>query len=190
MPGNAIVVIGASEGGVDPLRQITEGLSLKCGASVFVVMHTGNIPSSLPEILSWHGKLPVEFGRNGARIKPGWIYVAPPDQHMIVVIDHIQLAQSPMVHQTRPSIDPLFTSAAEAFGKRVVGVVLSGTGDDGADGLVAIAANGGCSLVQEPGEASSPGMPEAAIAADDPERLPIAAISRRVAKFCSGTGLR
>jgi two-component system, chemotaxis family, protein-glutamate methylesterase/glutaminase len=148
---NAIVVIGASEGGVDPLRQITEGLSLKCGASVFVVMHTGMIRSSLPEILRWHGRLAVEFGRDGSSIEPGRIYVAPADQHMVITVDHIQLTRNPMVHHTRPSIDPLFISAAEAFGKRVVGIVLSGTGSDGAAGLVAIVEHGGCSLVQEPG---------------------------------------
>jgi two-component system chemotaxis response regulator CheB len=184
MAGNAVVVIGASEGGVDPLRQITEGLALKCGASVFVVMHTGIIPSSLPDILSWHGKLPVHFGRDGASIERGQIYVAPPDHHMLVTCDHIQLNQGPMIHHTRPSIDPLFISASEAFGRRVVGIVLSGTGSDGARGLAAIGANGGCSFVQEPGEAASPGMPQAAIAADAPERLPVRAIARRVAEFC------
>jgi two-component system, chemotaxis family, protein-glutamate methylesterase/glutaminase len=189
MAGNAIVVIGASEGGLAPLRQITEGLLRNCGASVFVVMHTGDIPSSLPEILRWRGQLTVAFGRDGASIKPGRIYVAPRDQHMIVMVDHIELNRSALVHHTRPSIDPLFASAAKAFGKRVVGIVLSGTGSDGADGLAAISANGGCSFVQEPGEASSPGMPQAAIAADDPERLPIDAIARRVAEFCS-TGRR
>jgi two-component system chemotaxis response regulator CheB len=83
-----------------------------------------------------------------------------------------------MVHQ--PAIAPLFMSAAETFGERVVGIVLSGTGRDGAAGLAAVKRSGGVALVQEPGEAPSPGMPQAAIAADSPERLEAAEIAHRV----------
>jgi two-component system, chemotaxis family, protein-glutamate methylesterase/glutaminase len=172
------------QGGLDPLRSITEALPRNCKASLFVIVHIGRIPSSLPEILSWHGQMPVAFGRNGARIDGGHIYVAPSDRHMLLSAHNVRLSDGPLVHHTRPAIDPLFTSAAEVFGKRVVGIVLSGNGSDGAGGLSAIKRRGGVALVQEPNEAAVPSMPEAAISADSPERLPIEAIARRVSQFC------
>jgi two-component system, chemotaxis family, protein-glutamate methylesterase/glutaminase len=178
-------VVGASAGGLNPLRAITEALPRECGATFFVVVHIGKIPSVLPEILSWHGRLPVAFASDGEPIKPGHIYVAPSDRHMVLAEQHILLSDAPFVHHTRPAIDPLFMSAAETFGERVIGIVLSGTGSDGAAGLAAIKKGGGVALVQEPGEASSPGMPQAAIAADAPERLEVAEIARRVVGFCA-----
>jgi two-component system chemotaxis response regulator CheB len=184
---NAIVVVGASAGGLSPLRKITESLPHNCEVTVFVVVHVGKFRNSVPEILSWNGRLPVSFGADGALIEPGHIYVAPSDQHMLVTAHNIQLTQGSLVHRTRPAIDPLFTSAADAFRERVIGVVLSGEGQDGAAGLATIKENGGVALVQEPGEAISPGMPQSAIKADAPERLPIDAIARRVAEFCSRT---
>jgi two-component system chemotaxis response regulator CheB len=86
---NAIVVVGASAGGLAPIRRITEALPVTCKATLFIVLHTGRIPSSLPEILSWHGKMPVEFGQNGAQIEKGHIYVAPSDWHMLVSANRI-----------------------------------------------------------------------------------------------------
>jgi two-component system, chemotaxis family, protein-glutamate methylesterase/glutaminase len=184
---NAIVVVGASLGGIDPLRHITEALPRNCAVSIFVTMHTGAIPSVLPEILAWHGRLPVDFARDGAPIESGHIYVAPPDHHMLVEYDHIRLDRGPMVHHTRPAVDPLFTSAAEAFGDRVVGVILSGAGNDGAAGLAAIKRKGGRALVQDPQEAPQPSMPDAALAADTPECLPIGKIVRCIIEFCTQT---
>jgi two-component system, chemotaxis family, protein-glutamate methylesterase/glutaminase len=184
---NAIVVVGASSGGIAPLRMITELLPRSCKATLFVVSHVGRVVNSLPEILSWNGRLPVSLGAEGTMIEPGHIYVAPSDRHMLVTADNIELRHSPLIHFTRPAIDPLFMSAAVAFRERVIGVILSGEGQDGADGLVAIKSNGGIALVQEPGEAVAPGMPQAALHADDPERLPIEAIARRISEFCSRT---
>jgi len=88
------------------------------------------------------------------------------------------------MHYTRPAIAPLFESAADAFGKRVVGIVLSGQGRDGAAGLAAIKRKGGLALAQDPREAAAPDMPKAAISAVSPESLPVDAIARRVAQFC------
>ena len=184
---NAIVVVGASSGGIAPLRMITESLPHTCKAALFVVSHVGKVLNSLPEILSWNGKLPVSLGAEGTVIEPGHVYVAPPDRHMLVTSHNIELRHSPLIHFTRPAIDPLFMSAAAAFRERVIGVVLSGEGRDGADGLAAIKTHGGVALVQEPGEAVSPGMPQAAINATEPERLPISAVARRIAEFCSRT---
>jgi two-component system chemotaxis response regulator CheB len=184
---NAIVVVGASSGGLSPLRMITESLPHTCKATLLVVVHVGKSANSIPEILSWNGRLPVSFGAEGTLIEPGHIYVAPSDRHMLVTTDNIQLSHGSLVHFTRPAIDPLFMSAAGAFRERVIGVVLSGEGRDGAAGLAAIKSNGGVALVQEPGEAVSPGMPQAALNADAPERLPISAIAGRIAEFCSRT---
>lgn len=184
MVANAIVAIGAAGGGLEPLRRITERLPRNCRATVFVVMHSG-AASLLPEILSWHGKLAVEFARAGDPVKAGRIYVAPPDHHMCVVADHISLNQKPRVHNVRPAIDPMFASIAKAYRERVMGIVLSGAGKDGAAGIVEIERLGGCALVQDPRQAMSPSMPEAAIAADAPESLSIEDIAVRVLAFCS-----
>lgn len=188
MVAHAIVTVGAAAGGLEPLRRITERLPRNCGATVFVVMHSG-LASLLPEILSWHGKIAVEFARAGDRVRAGRIYVAPPDHHMGVVADHISLNQKPRVHNVRPAIDPMFASIATAYRERVMGIVLSGAGKDGAAGIVEIERLGGCALVQDPRQATSPSMPEAAIAADAPECLSIEDIAIRVMAFCSRASL-
>jgi two-component system, chemotaxis family, protein-glutamate methylesterase/glutaminase len=185
MSNHAIVVVGASAGGLDPLRSIIEALPRQCAASFLVAMHVGRHPSDLPDILSWHGKLPVTFGTDGAPIEPGHVYVAPPDHHMLVEGDHIRLSRNAMVHATRPAVDPLFTSAARSCGSRVVGVVLSGSGVDGAEGALAIKDNGGMAFALDPGQANPPAMPAAAIAVEAVEVLPLSALAREVAKFCS-----
>jgi two-component system chemotaxis response regulator CheB len=101
--------------------------------------------------------------------------------------DSIRLNQGPKVHYTRPAADPLFIFAAEAHGKRVMGVVLSGGNSDGAAGLRAIAEHGGTALVQDPKEAAMPYMPRAAIAADHPDAcLKVEEIAKRIRSFCAG----
>ena len=185
MVAHAIIVVGVSTGGLKPLRRIIEALPPECGASVFVVMHSGASSSILPEILGWHGRISVSFATDYALIEAAHVYVAPPDHHMVVDIDRIRLNRGPKVHGTRPAADPLFVSAANAHGNRVVGVVLSGEGADGAAGLVAIKACGGRALVEDPRDAPVPSMPEAAVAADSPEALQIDALANRVAELCS-----
>ena len=180
-----IIAIGASAGALEAVRQITEVLPRNCQAAIAVVFHVGPYPSQLPEILSWHGKLPAVFGEDGTVVEPGRIYVAPPDRHMVLESPgRIRVVSGSPVHNTRPAIDPLFASAAATFGSRVVGVVLSGRGKDGASGLQVIKNHGGLALVQDPVEAPVPQMPAAAFAEDDPEVLPIAQLARRVAEFC------
>jgi two-component system chemotaxis response regulator CheB len=184
MVAHAIIAVGAAGGGLEPLRRITERLPRNCRATVFVVMHSG-AASILPEILSWHGRLAVEFAHAGTLVSTGRIYVAPPDHHMCVVAGHISLNQTPRVHNVRPAIDPMFASIAKAYRERVMGIVLSGAGKDGAAGIVEIERLGGRALVQDPRQATSPSMPEAAIAADAPECLSIEDIALRVMAFCS-----
>ena len=181
---HAVLAIGASGGGIEPLRRITEQLPRGSGATIFVVMHSG-AASFLPDILSWHGALPVRFAIDGEKIEAGRIYVAPPDHHMLVDAGHIRLNTGPRLHSARPAIDPLFASVAGVYGRRVMGVVLSGSGSDGAAGLLEIRKHGGRALVQDPREAASPSMPKAALAAVSPECLPVEEIRVEVAGFCS-----
>jgi two-component system chemotaxis response regulator CheB len=176
-----IVVIGASAGGLDPLRRIIAALPLCCSAAIFVVVHIGSHQSLLPDLLNYDGKLPAHFAQDGELIEAGHIYVAPPDQHMLLSVDRIRLSQGPKIHHTRPAADPLFISAAEAHGPRVIGVVLSGGDGDGADGLRSITEHSGTAFVQDPMEAATPSMPRSAIAADHPVAgLPVAEIARRL----------
>ena len=184
MVAHAIVAVGASGGGLEPLRRITERLPRNSGVTVFVVMHSG-AASFLPEIMSWRGRLRVEFAREGDFVAAARIYIAPPDHHMRVDARHIRLNQGPRVHGVRPAIDPMFASVAGAYGRQVMGIVLSGAGSDGAAGIVEIERLGGRALVQDPRLAKSPSMPQAALAADSPESLSIEDIATRVLEFCS-----
>lgn len=165
----AIIVIAISAGGLKPLKRIVEALPPNFHATVFVVQHIGANPSVLPDILDWHGRLPATFGQHGEVIEHGRIYVAPPDHHMRLGFGGILLDQGPKVHFARPAADPLFISAAEAYGKRVIGIVLSGANRDGAAGLRAVTAHGGLGLVQDLDEAEYPEMPHAALRLDHPE---------------------
>lgn len=180
-----IIVIAASAGGLDPVCRIIAALPVPCSAAVFVVVHIGPHPSVLPLLLRSNGQHPASFAEDGALIEAGRIYVAPPDHHVVLGADRIRLERGPKVHHTRPAADPLFTSAAETHGQRVMGIVLSGGDGDGAAGLRAIAEHGGTALVQDPDEAVAPSMPRAAILADHPDAcLPIEKIVRRVCTFC------
>ena len=165
----AIIVIASAAGGLNPLKRIVEALPSNLRASVFVVQHIGANPSVLPDILNQRGSLPATFGRHGEVIERGHIYVAPPDHHMRLGFGAILLDQGNKVHFARPAADPLFISAAEAYGKRVVGIVLSGGNSDGAEGMRAITARGGLGLVQDLAEAECPEMPQAALRLDHPE---------------------
>jgi two-component system chemotaxis response regulator CheB len=179
------VVIGASEGGLDPLRRIVAALPVPCSVSIFIVVHIGPYRSVLPSLLKRPG-FPAVFGRDGAVIQAGHIYVAPPDHHMLLEDGQIRLNQGPKIHHTRPAIDPLFMSAAEAYGQQVMGIVLSGGDGDGAIGLRAITEHGGTTLVQRPRDAFKSGMPNKALMMDTPEVLSIEEITSRVHTLCSG----
>lgn len=166
---SVIIVIATSAGGLGPLARIITALPPTCRASVFIVQHIGMNPSILPDILRWRGSLPAAFALHGEVVEPGRIYVAPPNHHMRLSFGSIWLDQEVKEHFTRPAADPLFISAAETYGARVVGIVLSGANTDGAAGILAITAHGGLGLVQDPNEAEFPEMPLAALKLDHPE---------------------
>jgi len=155
-----IVVIGASAGGLDPLKSLVRGLPDDLPAAVFVVMHMGPT-SHLPTILNRSTRLDVAPARNGERVEHGRVYVAMPDRHLLLHDDHVLLRRGARENLSRPAIDPLFRTAALSFGGRVTGVVLSGSLNDGTAGLHAIKAGGGVTVVQDPADAECADMPKA-----------------------------
>ena len=164
MPGRDIIVVGFSAGGIDPLMQLVADLPTDLPASIFVVHHfPAQSVSVLPNILNRVSSLIASQPVDGEPIVPGRIYVARPDRHMVLRGGRIRLTNGPREHGHRPAIDPLFRSAARDFGPRVIGVVLSGTLDDGTTGLLAIKQAGGLAVVQHPEFAAFPGMPVSAI---------------------------
>lgn len=159
-----IVVIGASAGGIPPLLTVIGNLPEDFGAAVMIVVHLPALSKShLPQILQRVTSLPVVTAEHGQAIETGRIYVAAPDQHLIVREGYVELSHGPRENHTRPSVDPLFRSAARAYGERVIGIVLSGVLYDGSGGLMAINAHHGVAIVQDPNEALMAGMPESAM---------------------------
>jgi len=159
-----IIVIGASMGGLDVFKQIVRGLPQDLEASVFLVWHVSpHAPSLLPQILTRAGALPAQHAVDREPIQHGRIYIAPPDYHLLLESTHMRLTHSPKENRFRPALDPLFRSAAYAFGPRVIGVILSGALDDGTAGLWAIKDRGGLALVQRPEEAQQSSMPLSAL---------------------------
>jgi two-component system chemotaxis response regulator CheB len=159
------VVVGASAGGVEALSRLLPALPARCPASVFVVLHLPRErPSLLVEVFQPHCVLPVREAQDKEPAAPGTVYVAPPDYHLLVDEGpQIALSTDELVHFSRPSIDVLFESAADVYGPRLLGIVLTGGNADGADGLDAIRRAGGITAVQDPAQAFAPYMIEAAL---------------------------
>lgn len=167
MPSNAtassIIVIGASTGGLAALRTLVCGLPAELPAAVCVVQHIDGHASHLAGLLDAAGPLSATEAKNAEPLMSGRIYVARPDHHLTVVGRRLSLSRGPRENFARPAVDPLFRSAAEAFGANTIGVVLTGNLSDGAAGLYEIKRRGGVAIVQDPDEAEAPGMPRAAL---------------------------
>lgn len=164
MPRTDIIVIGASAGGFDPIRTILRGLPADFPGSLFIVVHTSaNAPGVLDVIFSNAGALPAVTARDGERIAPGRVYVARPDHHLLIEPGRVRLTRGPKENRFRPAVDPLFRSAAQTYGPRVAGIILSGGLDDGTSGLRTVQQLGGTAIVQDPREALVPSMPQSAL---------------------------
>jgi two-component system chemotaxis response regulator CheB len=183
-----VIVVGASAGGVETLIALFGRLPADLEAVVAVVLHRSRVHQSrLAEVLGRRAALAVRDARQGERPVPGTIYLAPSDRHLLFEADHLRVDGGPREHHTRPAVDPLFVSAAQAFGPRVVGVVLTGTGDDGVHGLIAIKAAGGLSLAQDPQEARYATMPLNAITRDRVDAaLPVGDLALTLAALVEG----
>jgi len=159
----SIVVIGASAGGVEAIRSLTVALPADFAAAVFVVLHIGAHKSELPWLLNQTGSLRACHPGDGDPIRAGHIYVAPPDHHLLVEPGHVRLTRGPRENWARPAVDPLFRSAARAYGPGVIGVVLTGGLNDGTAGLFEVKQHGGTTVVQDPDDAENPSMPRSAL---------------------------
>ncbi len=164
MANRDIIAIGASAGGVEALMKLVAKLPEDLPASVFIVVHMApNQPSALAELLSRAGPLPAENAADRQEIERGHIYLAPPDHHLLIDRSYTYITRGPRENMSRPSVDPLFRSAAVVHGPHVVGTILSGTLDDGSSGLLAVKRCGGVTVVQDPEDALYPDMPQSAL---------------------------
>ena len=161
MAGRDIIVIGASAGGVEALRDVVRGLPRGFPATLFIVCHfPPGGKSVLPSLLSRAGPLLAAHAVDGEPFYPGQIYVAPPDRHLVLEPGgRTRLTRGPRENHHRPAVDPLFRSAAKHYGDRVIGVVLTGSLYDGAAGLMAIRGAGGLAVVQDANDAAVAAMP-------------------------------
>jgi len=177
-----IVVVGASAGGVEALVEFVRGLPSSISAAIFMVLHIpAQSTSMMPTILSRYSALPATHPTDGTHIEHGHIYIAPPDHHMMLEQGHIRIVHGPKENRHRPAIDPLFRSAASVYGPRVIGVVLTGSLDDGTAGLLAVKRQGGIAVVQDPADAVYPSMPQSALEHVKVDYvLPLAAIAHKV----------
>ena len=167
-----IIVVGTSAGGLAALQVLLPGLSEEFPSPVVVVQHRSKEPGSrLCDFLQKSSRLPVGEPEDKEPIRPGRVYLAPRDYHLLIEAGSFALSTEAPVYFARPSIDVLFESAADAYGDEVVGVILTGANGDGARGLARIKDAGGLALVQEPSTAQAREMPEAAIAATGVDRV-------------------
>jgi two-component system chemotaxis response regulator CheB len=155
-----IIVIGASAGGFEAIKQVVSDLPVDLDAAVFIVWHmAADVRGILPEVLNRLGTLKAAHAIDDESIINGRIYVAPPDRHMLIDEGRIRVTRGPKENLFRPAVDPLFRSAAIAYGVHVIGLILSGALDDGTAGMWAIKQQGGLAVVQEPADAQVPSMP-------------------------------
>jgi len=189
-PPRDIVVLGGSAGALRAVKAIVRALPADFAGSMFVVLHRDPDPPNphgMAKVLASQSALPTESAHDEQRIEPGHVYVGPPDHHMVLANGLIRLEHSPRENRFRPCVDVLFRSAAMHYGRRVAGVLLSGTfGSDGTAGLWQIKHRGGITIVQDPNDADFPEMPKTAIdnVAID-YVLPVAQIGEKLTELVS-----
>lgn len=161
-----IIVIGASTGGFEVIKQLVAALPVGLEAAIFIVWHMSpDVMGILPQVLNQQKTLLATTAVDNEPISLNRIYVAPPDKHLVLEKGFVRVTRGPKENRFRPAVDPLFRSAAASYGARVIGIILSGALDDGTAGLWTIKSRGGLAIVQEPAEAEVPSMPASALAA-------------------------
>jgi len=163
-PAYSLIVIGGSAGGVEALVELARGLPANITAAICVVVHfPAHAASHLPHILNQAGPLHAQHAHDGQSLEPACIFVAPPNYHLLVARGQLHLSREPRANGVRPAIDPMFRTAAQAYGARTIGVLLSGVLDDGVDGLRVIKELGGLAVIQDPDDALFDTMPRTAL---------------------------
>ena len=182
-----VVALGASAGGLNALSQVLKVLPKAFPSSIVVVQHVSpGHKSWIANLLGRSTQLTVKQAEHGEIMLPATVYIAPPDEHLLVGPGKVQLAHSQLVHFSRPSIDLLFESVAGTYGSRSIGVILSGSGKDGAAGIRTIKDAGGVTIAQTPDKAEFRHMPEAAIETGCIDFvLPLEKIGDKLAEICS-----
>jgi two-component system chemotaxis response regulator CheB len=186
--GRNIIVVGTSAGGLEALDELIGQLPTDLAASMFIVQHMAphNSGEALSRRLSRHKAFHVKIAREGERFQRGRIYLAPPDNHLLLKADTVLVRKGARENRNRPGIDPLFRSAAVAHGSRVIGVILTGMLDDGTAGLIAVKKCGGVTVVQDPQDAAYAGMPQSALDSLDVDFcVPIAQMGQLLATLVS-----
>ena len=163
--GFRLIAVGVSAGGLLALRAIVSGLPASFDIPIAVVQHRSRDSELLCELLQECSHLEVGEASDKESIVPGRVYVAPPDYHLMVESGYFALSTDEPVRFSRPSIDVMFASAADAYGVDVIGVVLTGANSDGSRGLRKIVDRGGHAIVQDPATAEVRVMPQAALRA-------------------------
>lgn len=172
MGNRDVLAIGASAGGVEALVFLVKRFPANFPASVLITLHmSSDFESSLDELLSKVGPLTATFASDYHRLRKGEIYIAPPNKHLLLDGDHLQLGNGPRENNSRPAIDPMLRSVALCCGGRAVGVILTGTLGDGASGLWAVSQCNGITVVQDPNDALFSEMPETALNRITPDHL-------------------
>ena len=176
------MAIGASAGGVSALQKLVSQFDEKWPVAVFITIHMGRGGGDFARILNGKSPMPVSYARHGGEFGRG-IYLAPPDRHLIIGKNGLSLSEGPRENYARPAIDPMFRSAAQNHGCRVIGVLLTGYLYDGVSGLYDIHAAGGRTIIQHPTDAEVPDIPLNALRRFSPDYLiPLSKISTTIAQ--------
>ena len=184
-----VVAVGASAGGLKSLFRLLGPLSAAFPVSILVVLHLSpEHPSHLAEVLERKVALKVQQASDGAPMLPGTVYVAAPNRHLVAEPLRVRFLETPTVHYSRPSIDLLFSSVAVSFGARSVGIILSGSGRDGASGMRAIKMAGGVTMAEDPSKAEFSAMPYAAVATGCVDIvLPLSKLAAGLVDLCNAS---
>jgi two-component system chemotaxis response regulator CheB len=182
-----LVALGGSAGGLDAIRSILAELPAGLNAAVVVVQHRARASDALAQVLQTWSAWPVSEAEDKDPVEAGRVYVAPADYHLLAEPGHFALSTDDPVLYSRPSIDVLFESVADAYGPAAMGVVLTGANRDGARGLRRIVDRGGLAVVQDPDTAEAPTMPRAAVDEVPEARvLPLHEIPAAIAVWAEG----